>query len=553
MCEYQASSYFCAGGNHHFCSYCGECIEPGCSCNKGGHKLKIDIKYRTQKAQCIEAIHRYLPYNTVQPFIFTDLFDSIHNRTYFMSGVLARCGSLFARPCPQQPRHGFVDSRQISSYEELLTVFEETKKADPLGEVVVMPFVEASYNMVYANGSLTIGPGHDGATNGNEAITILTSNDLPFSPKIGPTYTQKLLKAANITEAPYVEAIIPTNFGEDVIYTQLRNGPKIECKGNDYIPKTITVKTIIRANKDIDLLQWEEDCVRYATQNGLVVVHEGGAISSHFGVHCIINGIPYLTTFTPKIGDILRPTQRREKEPNLKAFFDGFFVGLELEIKPRCYTALMAFVLSTLHNIPFATANETIYLGAAIALLIRLGIAACFGEVRHYNGEKRVIEVSDRHIVYEKVFKNLSPYLKDLPIVQQVFSRGIWSSSYGGKKWANCTEQTIRLWNNVCRLYRKRTEGNYKRLISQFNTVINCAHNGGWWLNKYCSKSMFDNASICASWAVMSGSRYYYEIHKAKKQKWKNELMMRLTIKPISENYLTIISSDSEEHRRDKD
>src|SRR5688572_21917508 len=43
----------------------------------------------------------------------------------------------FARPCPLNPQHGFVDSRVVQNNEQLEKVIEETLAADPEGEVML--------------------------------------------------------------------------------------------------------------------------------------------------------------------------------------------------------------------------------------------------------------------------------------------------------------------------------------------------------------------------------------------------------------------------------
>jgi hypothetical protein len=413
-----------------------------------------------------------------------------------------------------------------------------------------MPFWNAAYNIIYANGGVTIGSGHDGATNGKNALTIPTSTDLPLFPD-NKIQTDYILKAADITESPFIEAIVPS-CDMHIRYTQIRNGPLVRSNGNDYIPRKMTVKKVVIPAPESDLLEWETLCVEYAKVPGLVVVHRGGAISSHFGVHCVINNIPYITTRGVAVGDELRPTVR-QTDPDYKAFFNGFMKGLAIEINEQKYYPLMSYILSTLHNIPFMTTNETQYLGAGIALLLRLGIAACYGEIRHYPGEKRRITETQRNIVYTKVFKDLGPYLKDLVLIYRIFKDGKWCGVYGGSKWADCTMQTINLWNDVCRLFRWHNNARYKRLLSQFNTVINCAHNSGWWLNKYCRQEVFDNASACASWAVVHGSEFYYLIHAIEHKTTRNNLFVSLNkFRKVDTDYIKITGeSYNDDDRRD--
>lgn len=556
--EFVPSVSFCAGYSkikHPYCAHCGHCQEPTCDCclyDEFHIVLPVNSHYRTQKARCVVTLNMFMPYESLNVQVLSELENTPYNNKTFHK-MLDKYGVLFARPCPVAPRHGFVDSRKVKNYDELLSVLAETKKSDSQGEVLLMPFIKASYNIVHANGVVTIGQGNDGATSGMDTIKIPTANELPFFP-LNPEKHESMLRAATITDAPYIEAVCDS-LSTKLYYTQLRNGPKVDCKGNDFIPKKITVKKVIVPDTK-DLERWELDCLEYAKIEGLIVCHVGGAISSHFGVHCIINNIPYITSFEPKIGDVLTPTQsQRRLEPDYNAFFEGFKKGENLPILGNEYTRNMQFILSSLHNIPFATSEETQYLGAAIALLLRFGIAACWGEVRHYYGVKRVTIEGSRDMVYKKAFKDFKSHLEKMPLIEYVFIKGDWSSSYGGKKWANCTEQTIKLWNNVCRLYRKKTAANYKRLLNQFNSVINCIHNGGWWLNKYTSKEVFDMASISPSWAIIHSAPIYYQLAKAEKVSYSNEFFSPLLRKKNFDSDYAITKEDtsSDNERRSDD
>ncbi len=158
---------------------------------------------RTQKARGIAALARYHASYLVPPF-------EIHCASTVRPEQLL---GYFSRPCPMRPRHGFVDSRKITSVEEADVLIRETLAADPEAEIVTMPLIEAACSGIWTTGLLTIGVGNDGATAGTSARTL---------PALGKLVTADTMAKAGVQDTPYVEILWPKSGGEFHLATRLR-------------------------------------------------------------------------------------------------------------------------------------------------------------------------------------------------------------------------------------------------------------------------------------------------------------------------------------------
>ena len=98
---------------------------------------KVPKRIRTQKARGLRAI--WPLNNRLEKGWTTPIVISQPLTPEFPSVSML---PLMARPCPIRPRHGFVESRQVHSVEEVNQVLSETLVADPKGEVILMPFLD---------------------------------------------------------------------------------------------------------------------------------------------------------------------------------------------------------------------------------------------------------------------------------------------------------------------------------------------------------------------------------------------------------------------------
>jgi hypothetical protein len=402
--------------------------------------------------------------------------------------------TLFARPCPQRPRHGFVDSRIVHNVDELKQVLIETLAADPGGEVMLMdPIDSPKWSAVWTPNMVTFGKGNDGATAGVDTISI------PLSGKM--SINKELLKDALIgdDEDPYVELVKASqNSGGTLFITQLRAGPKLgKMNGPNYLPADITVKEIVFTQDDdnvpLSLLAWEKLMQEKAQdKEGVVIVHPGGSMTDHFTVHARTFGIPVLLDGTvPAIGDTLeKQTDEIPLDPAsvLRGIVAGEQVGIGVKLNggdKHSTHAQVALLLTALYNAPSMGGDYGRWLGIATALMLRFGSAALSGEARHVVKQNN-LPMKQREVVYNTVFPyTLTRHHARTNRLTNVLRYGFEGGGIGGEKWAKCGAALMPLFNAVGLLAREPTVENVNNIIRTLNVAVDQAHNNGWWLNKF--------------------------------------------------------------------
>jgi len=393
--------------------------------------------------------------------------------------------SYFARPCPLRPRHGFVESRIVSTPEELTKMWEEVKAVEPEGEIILThSYGDAVHtNAILTPTLITIGPGNDGATAGKNTISIPIVQGKKYQ-LLDPS----LAVMMGVTDTPYVEMIWGTS--KTPIITQVRSGPSLGSVSPDYIPKAITIKEIIQPNGE-DLIAWEKRIESLKGSDGFVVYHPGGSMIDHYAVHARANEIPLITTFKPAVGDQLVPTSSSPWDP--VAFNLGVVAAERSPIKTDPHAGVVALLLG-LHHSAAMTGKYTFWVGYACAMMARLGTTAATGEARHVLdqfGNKKYFNGSSRDAVYAKCYKwSLSRMRAKLSQVINVHRYGRFSGSMGGMKWAQCAVSLIPIFDAIKANMASPSETNVKAALAALNVSVNQAHHNGWWLNKFTSGGM---------------------------------------------------------------
>lgn len=417
-------------------------------------------------------------------------------------------GPFFARPCPSRPRHGYIDSRVVKSEDEVLALLSETLKDDPKGEVMITPFINASHNAIWTPGALVIGKGHDGATAGKDTITI------PLAGMVHSLLAGKLEEAGiGSQEWPFIEMVA----GETgTILTQLRAGPKMEGVGGDYIPSPTVVQRVIEAKGDLQA--WEKFVEEM--EPGDVVWHPGGAMSDHYSIHAFTHHIPIIFGEKPEVGQELNPTHEVQTY-NPQSMLEGIAVGEALPITGGGYTYngvanyACTVMLIALHNATALTGENSKWIGMAAAIMMRLGGTALMGEARHFSNPKGL----SRDAVYKRAFRlDLSRHRSKLTSLINVFRYGDFGGGgVGGRKWAQCGVATVGLFNSVRDLAKDPTPQTAANVVKALNVAVNQAHNGGWWLNKFCAESTFNEAQSGSLHCFRSSIRTFWslgELHR---------------------------------------
>lgn len=443
----------------------------------------------------------------------------------------------FARPCPKTPRHGFIESRKVSDLNELKALWNEVRKEDPQGEIVLgKSFHEVEYNSVLvSSGQLSIGAGNDGATGGKDSISF---------PVVPYKFNQTFKKASGIrkNDAIYVEAIKASSFldlNSRWYLTQFRGGPKIETSAPDYIPEKIKVAKIITPSHD--LLEWEKTCKNM--KRGTVVWGSGYTLASHAGVHCILNKIPFITTKKPKVGEVLQPVVIKEPKLEKEMFSRGVSAGKN-SIAKLDNGQSFYFALSVLHNWAYLRQSEhaSWLLGAASIMYAQLCMSLIFGEHRHCRQCRgKESREENRTQVYDNVHLFPNKYAGRLPSIVKCYNLNKWSSGYGGLPWATCAWHTYKLWQSLTKVHTSRnkflSDSQISELVGAMNMTTNLAHNGGWWFNKIVDKEDLDLIAAKPSLAALGVSDIYFKLHNdVKKSKIQKLSRVKNLKEPFSRN-----------------
>jgi hypothetical protein len=495
-----------------YCSSCHHCDDCGCICAELAHRLKYGKSMpftpsyvpKTQKAKGFDALRRHAGTYCVPPFTLQAAKGS---KPETLKGR-------FVRPCPMTPRHGFVDSRMVLDVEDGKKLIEETLKADPQAEFIVMSKIDAKWSGIWTPGKIIIGPGNDGATAGHGSIAINVAGDM-FQGR------DDMLALAGIKDSVYAEMLWephpgavrnqpPTHY-----FVQLRDGPKLP-ETIDHIPNEMVIKNIILAEGD--LLEWETKMKNQP--EGTVVHHPGGSLASHYAVHAVLNGIPVLISRFPEIGETLAPTQDGEIKPDIEAIRRGFHYGMTVETDYNSATFLM---LLGVHSTAQWLGKYDVLLGASLGLAYRLTITAAVGEWRHRPTRKKA--KLSREVVYSRIFDRVvgrkvlakirpmgeikehttAPihglYMRTLKDFRQI----VWPEGMGGDQWFQFTQWGAVILNNVL-------DGNVNAALAAMNNAVHASHNNGWGFNKFAEGGAMDRVAKAPVYAARFCAPLMYRI-----------------------------------------
>lgn len=426
---------------------------------------------------------------------------------------------LFARPCPLTPRHGFVDSRVVNNIDQLENLLKEVKLADPKGELLLMPFIKADYNAVLcSSGYLSVGPGHDGATAGNDSVSF------PVAP-VKIHHSVRMKSGLSTKSTVFIEAVFkkrrtrtPDDYhvGQPKTFyiTQLRGGPKVNAL-NDFIPDRIDVKKIVTPHND--LLKWESDVKKFVP--GTIVYGKGHTLASHAAIHCIINKIPFITSFEPHVGESIYPTPTTQVKFNKEMFMTGVTAGCYSKLSKR---KMLHFSATVLHNWAYLSTSEhsSWLLGMTAVYLSKILCALSYGEYRHC--QKKPLKIKGikssytRNSIYSTVMDatKFNLYIKNAFKIKKEFcSKEKFRRGFGGKLWADAVKHTISIWNAIVVIQdcKSLTPSKVNSLISSINKSINLVHNNGWLFNKISDQSTMEKIANKPGLSALELADVFYE------------------------------------------
>lgn len=406
---------------------------------------------------------------------------------------------LFVRPCPEKPRHGFVDSRLVHDLYGLRTVVDETRKAENGAEIGLCKRLDAEASAVLANNILTLGPGNDGATAGHSDCV-----ELPIvQPELVDTIPKNIVAD---DEAPFFELVYTRN---SIIPTlvQLRSGPRI-AMSRDFIPADTTVATILEGDEDCDLLEWE----KIVEDAGPGTVIHTSTMSCHYAIHGVINNVPVITTHMPALGEVLEKNTGATPKIDPDDFRNGFTSAFNVTDRdnPGDIDAYLRgwfkTTLGILHNAaPIIQAGRGWLLGYASGLFVNIVYALSYGELSHWKGGTTDWTDMDYGNIYRRTIKEstVDSIVDNLIFAYEKFMDTQWSASFGGPKWGDVVTGAIDVINAI--------SGSPEGCVAALNRAVNKEHNNGWFLNKiFDSKLVMNNASKNSGLFVIRNGRGIY-------------------------------------------
>lgn len=425
----------------------------------------------------------------------------------------------WVRPCPTTPRHGFVDSRVCRNLRELQDLMREAKKADKDAELLIQPKINAVWSAILTDSHVSVGPGNNGATAGKDSFMFkLVPENKDYA-----LFHKPLLQRARIGEDQdaYAEIVRASQGYTHVV--QLRAGPKLPPTYN-FIPQDVTVTRVRTLKAGEDEFAWEGEAKALASEPGVVVYHPGGTMSSHFGVHCVINNVPYITTFAPTVGQAIAQ-ESESGQPNYDMLREGLKFGLascqQQPLTEWGWRGLLGIMM--LHNYAAEHGEDASYmLGMSTGWLWKMMTAACLGEYRHVLKYAREDETftselvsQSKHRSRESIFQralvkeghSLVPWLQEA--TTDFLARPNWPASYGGLYWGRSGLMTLRFWDTMYAFIGNPNAENATALVAGLNTLIHAAHNGGLLLNKFVGTGQMDEiARMDRRWLLQFGLGY---------------------------------------------
>lgn len=512
-------------------------------CKKGeGYSLYKDqintIQYvnldniKTQKAKGLALLYRG-SFASFGPGVGN---PGYHDITYLLPHNCLRINEpfqegMFARPCPVTPRHGFVDSRPVSSFQEAINLFNnEVLPADPNGELILMPKFTGAISAVATSSGVVWGKGHDGVTGEGSGVVKIPTYGVSNSNwnNIVRDMTRVYPKDAGINHSAYFELVEHTG---KMVLVQMRDGPE-QPATVDYIPEKVKVKVILRP-RDVgcNLLKWEKHLKamkKEFPEGGLVIELVGSSLSSHFAVHGIELGIPVITSRFVRHDGILEPialeTKRLTKadlkkvRSNLLKWLDRDYINTE---GSREQKSAIATAVATVHAMS-QWGNEGLLLdlrSQAVVTLARAFMSASLGELRHwgtngpgrlgYDRETPVKKIGfnghSRSYIYARgmgphslrqMLKLYVPMYRDFMHMKWGRVEDTGETGYGGPNWAAVTMAGLKLTKALQRFVQTPTPLKWSEVILAANVAVHTAHNGGLALNKWLNQNDFHRISV---------------------------------------------------------
>lgn len=404
---------------------------------------------------------------------------------------------LFARPCPVRPRHGFVESRMVTTNKAILKLFAETCQEEVNAEMILMPLLTGEWSGVMHTAGVDFGLENDGVTGGRRSFRV------PVSAVAGKV-TAQVGHHTNVRvgeEFPYIELV--ENNGKSVA-VQVRAGPE-QPAVRDYIPERVQVKNVVTLPASYDLLWWEEK-VKTLTKNDVVLL-PCASLSAHAAVHAILYKIPVMTTRAPVVGEWLEPSASvvsdltQEDYEQLTRELAQAFYNIQA-FRDRLSEIAYASVGCLHASAVWGSEPHLLRLRAqTVAHITYLMALACIGEMRHFSGDNpklRIARTSGRTDIYQEALGITPPnlYLM-MRVAAKDFKRDqYWERGYGGNGWSRAATLAANGLRASSRFMKKPSADTWNQLWALVNQMVNQAHNNGYILDKWIEQGSYAMNSL---------------------------------------------------------
>ena len=416
--------------------------------------------------------------------------------------LISRHGRVFARPCPTTPRHGFVDSRVLTSGEEVSKLWDEMAEVDPDGEMILARYIDACESLVMHKGGAAVGEGHDGATAGRPG-SLFFPLALREDYKLDAPHQDEFVYLEYVTMAAGVGFGMPREGGSELrkgrsaLLVQLRAGPEQALYGSTVIPSSFKCSGYVKATPDTNLLEWERDLAALPEQEegcSFAVWMPLATPTAHAAIHAINNKLPlFFTEEPPVVGQSYEETGVPEVQWSDELYRLGAARALNYPLHTASSRSL-AFKIACMvvhqSSSILTSPRGSECFGLAAGLAVRLGFMAVACEGRH---AIRYIPGWNpaRHDAYAAMADwDIDKLREAAGWSWWTFDALDWSGSYGGDRWSECMQSTVALENSL-----KESRGGPTKIVNAFNVFMNQVHNGGWWLNKFSKKTIADELS----------------------------------------------------------
>ena len=400
-------------------------------------------------------------------------------------------GLWMARPCPSKPRHGFVESRVITTPHDLLVVIRETRQADPRGEVIITPFIEAQVSGVVTNSNVSVGGSHNGATSGNGSVSIpCLSHIEQYLGRSGPLecytkqscYTKSVSRTRYIglskTRVPYVEMV-------NGKLVQVRYGPQTSPGLTRWSPHyEILVTHTWEPSQAVmnDFLVFEEQLKeKYEKYSNCILILRHGTLACHAAVQAIAIGMSVIAekevsiaiheiVIFPKTSTTATNPEEMRREITHGLTIARTTIPDSSDLHETGQHVMWAVaVIQGMASLEL-TPNVLKHIAAAGHIITAYGLAACVGEHRHFYAKgpgkqgKTLLGPSGSHLQFvdydvhdASEFSRSERFVQALhlpldiqrgahfhvigliQVITHDFGVAGWSNGYGGLKWAECS------------------------------------------------------------------------------------------------------------------